>query len=163
MKKKKSIETNMLKIKGNIMCWDDTMIQLSNVSCISTSPLEQNEFPKYSILMIIAGILLFRINIWISIILLVGGVVWIYIWLNINESRKSETILNISMNSGNNLCILFSNGSFLYDVLKVLEQIIIDGGVGEQNVDINIHNCDISGNAHVLDNLKISRGGSIWE
>ena len=67
------------------------------------------------------------------------------------------------MNSGNNLCILFSNGSFLNDVLKVLEEVIIDGGVREQNVDINIHNCKISGNAHVLDNLNISKEGSLWE
>ena len=85
------------------------------------------------------------------------------VWYSINEVRKSQTILNICMNSGNNLCILFSNGSFLKDVLNVLEEIIIDGGVGEQNVDINIHNCKISGNAHVLDNLNISKEGSLWE
>lgn len=78
MTMKKSIETNTLKIKGNIMCWDDTMVQLSNVSCISTSPLEQNAFPKYSILMIIVAILLFGRNILVSIILLVGGIACIY-------------------------------------------------------------------------------------
>lgn len=163
MKREKSIETNELKIKGNIMCWNETMIQLSNVSCISTSPIQLEEFPKYSILIVIAGIILLRFNILVSIILLVGGAAWIYIWMNINEARKSETVLNIYMNSGNNLCILFSNRSFLYDVLKVLEQIIIDGGVGEQNVEINIHNSRISGNARVLDNLNVSRGGSLWE
>ncbi len=156
MKKEKSIETSELKIKGNILCWHDAMIQLSNISYISTAPLELIEFPKYSILMLIAAILLFGINILVSIVLLVCAIVWIYRWFNINETRKYKTVLNICMNSGNNLCILFSNGNFLDDVLKVLEEIIIDGGVGEQNVDINIHHCKISGNAQVLDNLNIS-------
>lgn len=160
MKKEKSIETSELRIKGNILCWHDTMIQLSNISYISTSPLELIEFPKYSILMIIAAILLFSINILVSVVLLVCSIVWIYRWFKINEIRKYKTVLNISMNSGNNLCILFgSGGSFLDDVLKVLEEIIIDGGVGEQNVDINIRHCNISGNAHILDNLNISKGG----
>ena len=80
MMMKKSIETKTLKIKGNIMCWDDTMIQLSNVSCISTSPLEQNAFPKYSILMFIVAILLLGRNISVSIILIIGGIAWIYIY-----------------------------------------------------------------------------------
>lgn len=163
MKKEKSIETSELRIKGNILCWYDTMIQLSNISYISTSPLELIEFPKYSILMIIAAILLFGINILVSVVLLVCAIVWIYRWFKINETRKYKTVLNICMNSGNNLCILFSSRSFLDDVLKVLEEIIIDGGVGEQNVDINIRDCNISGNAHVLDNLDISKGGSLWE
>ena len=129
MKKEKSIETSELKIKGNILCWHDAMIQLSNVSYISTAPLELIEFPKYSILMLIAAILFFGISILASIVLLVCAIVWIYRWFNINETRKYKTALNIYMNSGNNLCILFSNGSFLDDVLKVLEEIIVDGGV----------------------------------
>lgn len=163
MKKEKSIETRALKIKGNIMCWDDTMIQLSNVSCISTSLLEQEEFPKSAILVIVFGILLFRFNKLFSIILLFGGVAWISIWYNNNEKRKTETVLSICLNSGNNFRFLFREESFLYDVLYVLEQIIIDGGVGDQNVEINVQNCEFSGNSKVLDNLKILNGGFKWE
>ena len=59
------------------------------------------------------------------------------------------------MNSGNSLQFLFTNQSFLVKVLHVLEQIIINGGVGKQNVVINIHGNTISGNANMLNDLKL--------
>lgn len=155
MNKKKSINTPQLLINGNIMSWSDTMIQLSNVSCISTKPLEEIEFPKLSILLLIIGLLIFKYNTALSIILLIGVGIWIYVWYLANDARKSETILNINMNSGMNLRFIFSNGGFLNDVLQVLEKIIIEGGVGEQNVVINIHGCDISGNAKVLNDINL--------
>lgn len=39
MDKVKSIETKNLMIKGNIIEWPGTMIQLSNISCISTADM----------------------------------------------------------------------------------------------------------------------------
>ena len=100
----------------------------------------------------------------IGVIFLAVGLAWIYYgWYRINEKRKLETILSVSMNSGMNLRFLFSNGVFLDDVLQVLEEIIIEGDIGEQNVSINIQGCEISGNASLLNNFKLSKGGSSWE
>lgn len=157
MRKEKSIETPKLLIKGNIMSWEGTMIQLSNVSCVSTEPLEQIEFPKLSILLLVAGFLGLKYNPLIGILLMIGGAAWIYAWYYYNNLRKLDTILNIIMNSGNNLRFIISNKSFLDNVLGVLEQIIIDGGVGgQQNVSINISECEITGNAKVLNDLNFS-------
>lgn len=152
------IETPQPIIKGNIMSWYETMIQLSNVSCISARPLSGTAFPLFSLLFLGIGIisLLLRYNLVISLIFLGIGVIWIYVWYLVNESRKTNTILNIVMNSGNSLQILFNDKVFLGKVLTVLEQIIIDGGVGQQDVFININGCQITGNASVLNDLKIS-------
>ena len=60
------------------------------------------------------------------------------------------------MNSGNNLQFIIGNKSFLDKVLQVLEQIIINGGVGGQSVTINIRGNKISGNASVLNDLNLS-------
>ena len=157
MEKEKSIETKELLIKGNIMSWEGTMIQLSNVSCISTTPLVQIAFPIPSIALLLIGLLALVFKSWIVSIILLGiGIAWIYNWYKTNAERKKNTILNIIMNSGNNLQFIINNRNFLNKVLKVLEQIIIDGGVGKQNVSINIQGCRITGNAKVLNDLNLS-------
>lgn len=150
------IDTPRLWVKGNIMCWDGTMIQLSNVSCISTIPLVQAAFPFISILLLLLGLFLFKYNWMVSLVLLGVGGVWIYHWYRINEERKKNTILNIVMNSGNCLQFVINNKEFLDKVLKVLEEIIIDGGVGKQNVSINIEGCQITGNARVLNDFNLT-------
>jgi len=150
------IDTPWLLVKGNIMSWDGTMIQLSNVSCISTAPLVQVAFPLFSIAFLLMGLLTLKYNLIVSIILLGLGGVLIYNWYKTNEERKKNTILNIVMNSGNSLQFVINNRNFLDKVLKVLEQIIIDGGVGNQNVSINIQGCRITGNAKVLNDLNLS-------
>lgn len=150
------IDTPRLFVKGNIMCWDGMMIQLSNVSCISTMSLVRSPFPLYSIALLLIGLFAFKINIFFAILLLAAGAFWIYIWYQTNEERKRNTILNIVLNSGNQLQFTINNKEFLNNVLKVLEQIIIDGGVGKQDVSINIQGCQITGNASVLNDLNLS-------
>lgn len=150
------IETPQLLVKGNIMSWYGTMIQLSNVSCISTRPLAQKQFPLLSMALLFIGAFLFQYNVILGIILLVIGGIWIYIWTEGNEKLKRNTVLSIAMNSGDNLQFIINNRDFLDKVLKVLEQIIIDGGVGAQNVAINILGCTFSGDAKVLNDLNLS-------
>ena len=152
------IDTPRLWIKGNIMCWDGTMIQLSNISCISTSPLVQAPFPFLSIAFLVVGLLalMLKYKLMVVIVLLGVGGIWIYSWDRTNEVRKRNTILNIVMNSGHSLQFLVNNENFLNQVLKVLEQIIIDGGVGKQKVSINIQGCQITGNAKVLNDFNLS-------
>jgi len=153
--KEKSIETPELLIKGNIMCWEGTMVQLSNISCISTMPLEQLEFPKFALLLLLGGLMVLKGSAIFGILLMAAGGAWIYYWFMTNEKRKSDTILNVIMNSGNNLRFLVKDKKFLGKILRVLEQIIIDGGVGKQNVTIDMHGCEITGNANILNNLNI--------
>lgn len=73
MKKEKSIETPELLIKGNIMSWEGMMIQLSNVSCISTAPLELMGFPIGSIVLLFIGIFILEYNAALGMVLVIGG------------------------------------------------------------------------------------------
>ena len=155
MKKEKSIETPELLIKGNIMCWAGMMLQLSNVSCISTTPLELLRFPWWSIAVLIIGLLTLTSAPIIGILFLAGSAICMFGWYYINQRRKKNTVLCIVMNSGNDFQFIIDNKQFLNQVLKVLELIIIDGGVGQQNVTINIRGNKITGNASVLNDLRL--------
>lgn len=155
MKKEKSIETDQLLIKGNIMCWEGMMIQLSNVSCISTSTLELLAFPILAALLILGGFFMLSEYLVAAVMCIAGGIVWIFCWYYINSTRKANTILNIVMNSGNNLQFVIGNKVFLNKILQVLELIIIEGGTGEQKVFIDMKGSKISGNSQVLNNLNI--------
>ncbi len=155
LKKEKSIETPELKVKGNIMSWDGMMIQLSNVSSVSTAPLDQLAFPILAVLIFFVGILSIKQEAFFGILLLVFGGAWIYGWYYFNNKRKLNTILSIVMNSGSNLQFVISNKSFLDKVLQVLELIIIEGDIGKQNITINIKGNTISGNAKVLNDLNM--------
>lgn len=144
----KAIETPELLIKKNIMAWDNTMIQLSNISYVSSSEVESLNFPFLAVLLILAGLFLLNSSELLSIILVIAGAVWLFYWYQENERRKRCTILTIRMNSGNNLYFTFSNRAFLTKVMNVLAYIIVNGT--DRQVSINMTNCEISGNAQVL-------------
>lgn len=111
--------------------------------------------PLIAIAIIVFSLALFGVSILVGFAGLAIGVVWLYLWNMENDNRKKHIILSIAMNSGNMLQILFNDKDFLENVKKVLERIIIDGGIGTQNIAINITDCEISGNARVLEDLKI--------
>lgn len=138
----KFIETPSLIIKQNIMTWDNTIIQLSNISYISASNLETITFPFWSALLILGGFLIFGEMALLALALIAVGAVWIYSWYTENEKRKKGAILTIRMNSGHNLYFTFENKDFLLKVLDVLEHIIINGSTSSP-ISINIKDCKI--------------------
>lgn len=154
----KSIETPTLTIKGNIMSWEGMMIQLSNVSCISTSNISLLPFPTLSLVILLGGLfLLFGKVFLIALLCFTIGICWIYAWFQENEKRKSRTNLNIVMNSGNYLSFIIGNKKFLERMLYVLKQVIINGGIEKKSsISFNINNCNISGNAQLLNDLNIN-------
>lgn len=151
----KKIEIPGFTITGNIIKWENTMVQLRNVSYITTGELPKKPIPLIAIAIIVFSLALFGVSILVGFAGLAIGVVWLYLWNMENDNRKKHIILSIAMNSGNMLQILFNDKDFLENVKKVLERIIIDGGIGTQNIAINITDCEISGNARVLEDLKI--------
>ncbi len=44
-------------IKGNLICWDGMMVQLSNISCISLSALNSPKFPTEIFQLLFYGII----------------------------------------------------------------------------------------------------------
>lgn len=161
MEKEKSIETKQLLIKGNIMSWENTMIQLSNVSSISTLPLEPLEFSKAILFIFIAGLIMMKFNAGIGVLMLLVSAGWLYSWYTDNQQRNSKKALKIVMNSGYSFGIIFNDQTFLQTVLKLLKLTFIEGGIGEQNIVINLQNSKISGNASVLNHLIASQGRNI--
>lgn len=150
----KFIETPSLLIRKNIMTWDSTMIQLSNVSCISAADITTIPFPILAAILILVAVFLFERNTLLACVLIAVGGAWLYFWYKENEKRKQGAILTIRMNSGHNLHFTFENKQFLLQVLQVMERIITDGNDSSQ-VSINITDCTISDNARILDNLSI--------
>lgn len=57
------------------------------------------------------------------------------------------------MNSGQSLYFAFKRKDFLQSVLAVLERIIADGG--DRQVSINVENCTFSGDADILNGIRI--------
>ncbi len=149
----KAIETPTLLIKKNIMYWENTMIQLSNISCISTGNIASAPFPILAALFVLAGFWLFSKSAVLAIILCVIGGVWLLIWYFENESRREGAVLAIRMNSGQSLYFAFKRKDFLQSVLAVLERIIADGG--DRQVSINVENCTFSGDADILNGIRI--------
>lgn len=156
MGKEKVIETPKLIIKGNIIYWAKTMIQISNISYISTVPLDQLGFPKITLLLLgIAALAFYGRSPGYGVILLLCTGVWIFIWYYKNEERKNEAILCIAMNSGDEFRIYVEDKEFLSEILAVLERIIAEDIIGQQKVSINISDCTINDNAKVLNDMRV--------
>lgn len=148
----KNIETPYLFIKKNIMTWNNTMIQLSNISLLTAADIDLLPFPILALLMILGGFVLFKSSAAFAILLFVLASVWFYFWYRENEKRKEGAILTIRMNSGHNLHFSFEDKAFLLKVVGVLENIIIDGGNNSQ-VTIDIKGCNIS-NSDLFSNIN---------
>lgn len=76
----KTIETPTLLIKKNIMAWDDTMIQLSNISYVSASDIASLKFPIWAPLLVLAGISLLGISVIPGVVFIIAGGIWLYYW-----------------------------------------------------------------------------------
>ena len=82
--KTREINTDSLKIHGNCMEFLDTVIQLSNISLISTNSIIPTKFPVWSIAAIIIGIFLLTLKaapvILLGLVAAAVGVFAIYSW-----------------------------------------------------------------------------------
>lgn len=148
----KFIETPSLLIKKNIMTWDNTVIQLSNISYISAADIELAKFPGWAVLVVLGGLWLLDKATFLAILLIAAGAAGVYFWIKENERRRQGAILTIRMNSGHNLYFTFEEKKFLLRVVHVLENIIINGGTNAP-IDINIKGCTIN-NSRILTDIN---------
>ena len=155
MKNEKTINTPQLAITGNIMAWNDSVIQLSSISSISTVPLALTPFPMWTLLLFLGGLASFMTSLIVAIVCIVIGVIVIISWYQKNEEIKLQKNLIILMNSGNTFSFLFKDKTFLNQVFGVLSTIIAENGKEERHVKINISNSTISGNAKILNDIVL--------
>lgn len=154
MKKEKNIETSVLVVEDNLMIWENMMIQLSNVSCASEAPLEKMAFPKWSVLVIVLGFLLIKHDVLLCLLLIGGGVGWIFIWDHVNKEREQKKILSIVMNSGDCYCFVFKDKEFLHRVMVAFRHIFRENGTTNRKIVIDMKKAKINGNLNMMNNNK---------
>lgn len=73
----KIVETDVLKVKGNLISWDNSIIQISNISMLTTTDVEANKFPMYSVLFVLLGLFITKTNLIAGLVSLIIGIAWI--------------------------------------------------------------------------------------
>lgn len=142
----KIINTNNFKIENNTIFFNESLLQISNISHISAEPLPRTEFHLWSIAICIFAILgLFQENLIFQIVgaaMLCGGgayIIWyMYYIYNLNVE---ERYLYIYLNSGAVYYIYCENLKFLKEVMKVLEYCINNHST--QKIRIDFEKCKL--------------------
>lgn len=155
----KCITVDSLNITRNIMMWDETMIQLSNVSAITTRPLNPIYVPWYPaaavlLLLGLSGIQSYSDKT-MGFLMIIAGAVMAFWCFNMNSERKEQTILTVQMNSGVSYFFMVKEKKILNKLLAVLAKIIADGGVGNASISISIKDCTIRDNARLFNGVNI--------
>lgn len=144
----KTINTKYLKIHGNCLEFNDTVIQLRNISLFSTSDIAPPAFPVAALITLVLGAVLFVVQFLIALVLLVVGGLWIFFWYRKVQEIKAMRRLTIVTNSHDVFAVIFSDLNFLNQVVMVLTS-IIDHPAVQASVVMDIASCqfDIHGNS----------------
>lgn len=151
------IDTEILKVTGNLISWKNTILQIINISMISTTDITKQPFPLWSLLLALIGIIAFSLNPFIAILLLAVSVGWIYLWYKKRSESKKHKRLNIVLNSGSVFSLVFEDQEFLDKVISVLTE-ILSAQKTDSNITFNIKNStyyeetDNSVNYNIKDN-----------
>ena len=158
---KNTIRTDYLTIEGNMLKWSDTIIQISNISILSTSNVAKIPFPMINILFIVVGVAAIiigeigigEIGVAVGIALLVIALIWILSWYDKKTTIAEMQILSISMNSGINYMIVFNNKAFLKKVMNLFARLLSETE-HKENITINIKGNTFSGSAQVIGSVN---------
>ena len=134
-----TINTDILKVKGDLICWENTMIQISNISMITTTDVAGLPFPVLSIFIIIAGFLFASESIMIAVVCWIISIAWIMFWYNQCQKRSQIKKLNFVLNSGGTYTLVFNDKNFLNEVSSVLMKILANKD-RKANITFNIKN-----------------------
>ncbi len=163
-RKEKRVNTPSLSIVGRLLRWEDTIIQIDNISLISTADFQQTSFPLWSLVLILIGLLLIRYSVFVGLICLTGGGLAIWFWNAEVQKTQSYKYLNIQLNSGRVFSLLFESDVFLKQVLDVFANIFEDNDLTDKNIYIDIRNCRIDDHSNVnidASHNTVTNGGRI--
>lgn len=150
MGKDLKIGPEKLLIRGNIMVWEDNMVQLSSISFVSSSEVSAVPFPMYSLIVFLIGIILLYFTLSIGTLLLILFAAGIVCWYMLNEEHRKGLILTILLDSGHSIQFVFQNREHVQQVLKILQEILADGNIHDRSILINIEDCTIEEKESVL-------------
>lgn len=138
-----AIETDFLKVRGNLIIWENTMIQISNISMISTDNILGEPLPLWAAAVAVLGVLCFMVNPIIAVGMIVIGGAVLFSWSKKDQERKQSKMLTFMLNSGNRFSLVFRNQEFLQKVSSVLTELLAEEKVNT-NIMFNIKNSTIS-------------------
>lgn len=148
----KNIETPFLKVRGNCLEIENTIIQLSNISLLSTTDVAPDKFPILSVVLILIGcVFAERIEVVAAVAIIIGGA-WLFYWYLAAQKAKELKRLTIITNSGNVFPIVFDDEKFLSKVVTVMTDIIRDPAHA-RDITINVKECTFSDDASVIGNM----------
>ena len=164
--KEKQVKTQRLSIVGHLLRWEDVVIQISNISLISTSNFKQTALPVWAIVMRVIGVILLPFIWWAGLLCLALGIFVIWAWYTENQKTKKYKYLNIQLNSGRMFSLLFENKEFLNQVLDVFANIFEDDDYRAKNRDIriDIQNCHVEDRSNLnveVSNSSADHGGTV--
>lgn len=121
---KKVIETPELKICNNTFVYKNSIVQLSNITDVSVSPMEKSPIPMAAIIMVIAGLFAFTINASVAVIFLGIGLAWCaYV---VYQNSNLGHYLTLHLNSGKNLYFNGKDDEFLKQIMTVIAECMND-------------------------------------
>lgn len=156
-----TLETSSLTIKGHLMKWNNYLVQISNISLVSSGEKEPPSFPKWILWPTLIGIIFLAYSmkgsggryggsevsggiIAFAILLLAIALIDVVVWLNKLWTCQDEKYLHIHMNSGSTYSILFKDKEFLEKkVLPMFSKIFENGAKDNMSFYIDIRNCHI--------------------
>lgn len=125
-KNSNAIETDFLKVRGNLIIWENTMIQISNISMVSTDNILGEPLPLWAAVVMILGVLCFMVNPVIAVGMIVVSGVVLFSWSKKEQERKQLKMLTFMLNSGNRFSLVFRNQEFLQRVSSVLTELLAE-------------------------------------
>lgn len=155
--KNREIETDYLKIHGNCMEFKNTVIQLNNISLLSTEEVSLPAFPTAALVAALAGIVLMILEIsalfWVGFACLASAGILTYLWVKENQRLASMKKLLIITNSGNHFNIVFQDKPFLDRVVQVLKEVIANPE-HLSDITINIKENEFGEGSSVIQDFK---------
>lgn len=155
--KNREIETDYLKIHGNCMEFKNTVIQLNNISLLSSEDLSPVAFPTAALVAAIAGLVLMMLEIsallWVGLVCFAVAGAYLYFWYRENQRLGEMKRLQLITNSGNHFNIVFHDKPFLEEVVNVLKEVIANPG-HLSDININIKDNMFAPGASVIQDFK---------
>lgn len=169
--KESVIETRQIEINKNVLRYEDSVIQISNISGFSVGPEPQEEYPKEAIIGLLIGICMviisFKLGNLMAVVLLLGILISIICGLKIasiyeNNSNLGEYLI-IDLNCGKSLYFICKNRSFLRKVVNAMKDCFnrddIQCKIDFNKCDINVHDFQIS-RGDMFQNSTVVQGNS---
>ena len=151
---KKEIETEYLKIKGNLISWENTIIQISNIAMISTTDLNKAPFPIWVLAIILVGVICSESIIAFSVILWLIAGIWLFLWYNTRKKQESLKKLNFVLNSGMTFTLIFNDKLFLSHVVDILTS-LLESSERNMNITFDIKDNKFYDNSSVVEKARL--------